>query len=204
MPVPARVAPSTPTSGCPIAGGFGGIGNPSDGGIAGGFLGVFYTFLQFAGFTLGKAGSAVRRPLVQLSRRTTSTAWLVAAVRYTGVNQLTYTGRARQRRVGRPGGTGPGRIHAGRPAEPDGRHGGRHAGRRPTASTTSPAHALPDLIAAIKIEQAWGLLKASFAAHNNTRVTMAPRNRLAIPTATGALPFRVRCRSGTFRPAWVM
>ena len=45
------------------------VGNPSDGGIAGGSLGVYYAFIQFAGFTMGKTISAVRRALDQLSRQ---------------------------------------------------------------------------------------------------------------------------------------
>jgi hypothetical protein len=44
------------------AGGFGGVANPSDGGIAGGSVGVFFAFIQFAGFTMGKTVSQFDAP----------------------------------------------------------------------------------------------------------------------------------------------
>ena len=46
------------------AGGNGGVGNPSDGGIAGGSVGVYHAFIQFAGFTMGKTISPFDAPWV--------------------------------------------------------------------------------------------------------------------------------------------
>ena len=46
-----------------------GPNNANAGAIAGGTLGVYYAFIQFAGFTMGKAVVAVRRSLDQLSRQ---------------------------------------------------------------------------------------------------------------------------------------
>ena len=48
----------------PLYSGAAPVGNPSDGGIAGGSLGVYHAFIQFAGFTMGKTVSAFDAPWV--------------------------------------------------------------------------------------------------------------------------------------------
>ena len=43
--------------------------NANAGAVAGGALGVYYAFIQFAGFTMGKAVSQFSTPLAELSRQ---------------------------------------------------------------------------------------------------------------------------------------
>ena len=59
----------------------------------------------------------------------------------------------------------------------------------------------PELIAVLKVDQAWGLFKVSFAAHNNTPGYYGDTELTGHPNDNGALLFRVHCRSRTSRPA---
>ena len=52
------------TGGTVVQRGVGQVGNPSDGGIAGGSVGVYHAFIQFAGFTMGKTISSFDTPWV--------------------------------------------------------------------------------------------------------------------------------------------
>jgi hypothetical protein len=72
------------------AGGFGGVGNPSDGGIAGGSLGVYHAFIQFAGFTMGKTISQFDAPWVNYPGNNFD-GLVGGSGTVTGVGQLTYT-----------------------------------------------------------------------------------------------------------------
>ncbi|MET0409214.1 MAG: porin, partial [Hyphomicrobium sp.] len=72
------------------AGGFGGVGNPSDGGIAGGSVGVYQAFIQFAGFTMGKAVSSFDTPWVNYPGNNFD-GLVGGSGDVTAVNQLTYT-----------------------------------------------------------------------------------------------------------------
>jgi hypothetical protein len=66
------------------------VGNPSDGGIAGGSVGVYQAFIQFAGFTMGKANSAFDTPWQNYPGNNFD--GLVGGSGFvTSVNQLTYT-----------------------------------------------------------------------------------------------------------------
>src|SRR6185295_13290860 len=52
------------TGGTVYSAAVGQVGNPSDGGIAGGSVGINYAFIQFAGFTMGRTTSAFDTPWV--------------------------------------------------------------------------------------------------------------------------------------------
>ena len=66
------------------------VGNPNDGGIAGGALGVYHAFIQFAGFTMGRTISAFDAPWVNYPGNNFD--GLVGGSGSTnGVNQFTYT-----------------------------------------------------------------------------------------------------------------
>ena len=68
----------------------GNVGNPSDGGIAGGAVGINYAFIQFAGFTMGRTISAFDTPWVNYPANNFD--GLVGGSGSTnGVNQFTYT-----------------------------------------------------------------------------------------------------------------
>jgi hypothetical protein len=66
------------------------VGNPSDGGIAGGSVSVNYAFIQSAGFTIGRTISAFDAPWVNYPANNFD--GLVGGSGSTnGVNPLTYT-----------------------------------------------------------------------------------------------------------------
>jgi hypothetical protein len=134
--------------------------NGSDGAVAGGSLGVYYAFIQFAGFTMGKAVSQFSAPWVNYPGNNFD-GLVGGGGTVTGVNQFTYTFQfgngvslalsaqdqvayyqAGVNNLGVPGTFGYGTSDYG--------------------GTVSP-----DLVAQLRVDQAWGLFQASFAAHNN-------------------------------------
>jgi len=149
------------------SGGFGGVGNPSDGGIAGGALGVYHAFIQFAGFTMGRTISAFDAPWTNYPGNNFD-GLVGGSGTVTGVNQLTYTSdfgngvsgtlslqdptvysQALLLNVGAGLVTGPG-----------------FAGGNYGASDFGGTRA-PDIIGVLKVDQAWGLLQLSAVGHNN-------------------------------------
>ena len=142
------------------------VGNPSDGGIAGGYLAVFYAFIQFAGFTMGKAVSQFDAPWTNYPGNIFD-GLVGGGGTVTGVNQFTYTAQfgngvslalSAQDQVAY--------ITAGvqnlTGLSTAGMQGGLN-GVPNIAGTRAP-----DLVAALRVDQAWGLFQASFAAHLNT------------------------------------
>ena len=183
------------------AGGFGGVANPSDGGIAGGSVGVNYAFIQFAGFTMGRTISAFDAPWVNYPGNNFD--GLVGGSGSTnGVNQLTYTAQFGNGVSGTLSAQDPvAFVQSGvlnlTGATAAGMLGGAN-GLNNIAGTRAP-----ELIAVLQVDQAWGLFQASFAAHNNHAATTAAPRPPVIRTTIGAWPFRVPCRSRTSRPVWV-
>ncbi|UPJ46298.1 porin [Bradyrhizobium sp. 200] len=147
------------------AGGNGGVGNPSDGGIAGGSVGVNYAFIQFAGFTMGRSISAFDAPWVNYPGNNFD--GLVGGSGSTnGVNQFTYTAQFGNGVSGSLSAQDPvAFVQAGvlnlTNATAAGMLGGTN-GINNIAGTRAP-----DLIAVLKVDQAWGLLQLSAVAHNN-------------------------------------
>ncbi|SFV17890.1 porin, partial [Bradyrhizobium arachidis] len=64
--------------------------NPTDGGTSGGALGVYYAFIQFAGFTMGKAVSQFDAPWTNYPGNNFD-GLVGGSGTVTGVNQFTYT-----------------------------------------------------------------------------------------------------------------
>jgi porin-like protein len=150
----------------PVGGGIGGVGNPSDGGIAGGSLGVFFAFIQFAGFTMGKTVSQFDAPWANYPANNFD-GLVGGGGTITGVNQLSYTAQFGNGVSGTLSAQDPvAYMQAGllnlTGATAAGMLGGSN-GVNNIAGTRAP-----DLIAAFEVDQAWGLFKVSFAAHNNT------------------------------------
>ena len=141
------------------------VGNPSDGGIAGGSVGVNYAFIQFAGFTMGRTFSAFDAPWVNYPANNFD--GLVGGSGSTnGVNQFTYTAQF--------GNGVSGTLSAQDPvaymqsgvlnltgATAAGMLGGAN-GLNNLAGTRAP-----DLIGVLKVDQAWGVFQFSAVAHNN-------------------------------------
>jgi hypothetical protein len=148
------------------AGGFGGVGNPSDGGTSGGSLGVYHAFIQFAGFTMGKTISQFDAPWTNYPANNFD-GLVGGSGTVTGVNQFTYTAQfgngvsgtlSAQDQVAY---TQAGLLNL-TGASAAGMMGGAY-GTNSTGGSRSP-----DLIAMLRVDQAWGLFQASFVAHENT------------------------------------
>ena len=137
--------------------------NGSSGTVANGTVGVYYAFIQFAGFTIGKAVSQFSAPWTNYPGNNFD-GLVGGGGTVTGVNQFTYTAQFGngvslslsaqdqsayyQAGVQNLGTLGSGALGA--------------YGASDYAGTIAP-----DLVAAIKVDQAWGLFQASFAAHDN-------------------------------------
>ncbi len=132
--------------------------NANAGAVAGGTVGVYYAFIQFAGFTIGKAVSQFAAPWTGYPGNNFDA--LVGGVNTTtGVNQFTYTAQF---------GNGVSLALSAQDQTQYSQAGVNNlsAGGAYGASDYAGTIA-PDLIASLKVEQAWGLFQASFAAHDN-------------------------------------
>ncbi|UFW51286.1 MULTISPECIES: porin [Bradyrhizobium] len=133
--------------------------------IAGGFLGVYFSFIQFAGFTIGKAQSQFSAPWANYPGNSIDGlpgggGWIV------GVNQFSYTadfgqGITASFSAQDPVASGTTNVWNVSGATAAGLANGAYG-----ANDIGGARA-PDLVAALRVDQAWGLFQASFAAHDN-------------------------------------
>ena len=140
--------------------------NANAGAVAGGSLGVFFAFIQFAGFTMGKTISAFDAPWTNYPGNNFD-GLVGGSGTVTGVNQLTYTAQFGNGVSGTLSAQDPvAYMQAGlvnlTGATVAGMLGGAN-GSNNIAGTRAP-----ELIAALEVDQAWGLFKASVAVHNNT------------------------------------
>lgn len=131
--------------------------------VAGGGLNIFYAFIQFAGFTFGKAESQFRTPWAEYPANSME---LPGSAGWDPVNQISYTADFGQG------------ITASFSAQDQVAHdqvavwnvsGATVAGNATGnygANDIGGSRA-PDLIARVRVDQAWGLFQASFAAHDN-------------------------------------
>jgi hypothetical protein len=160
-------AGGTVYSGSAQAGGFGGVGNPSDGGIAGGSLGVYHAFIQFAGFTMGKTISPFDTPWVNYPGNNFD-GLVGGSGDVTAVNQLTYTAQFGNGVSGSVALVDPTAYHQsnllnlGAGAIANATFAGGSFGANALGGTRAP-----DIIGVLKVDQAWGVFQLSAAAHNN-------------------------------------
>jgi hypothetical protein len=140
--------------------------NAGPGNVAGGQLGVYYAFIQFAGFTMGKAVSQFSAPWTNYPQNNYDGlpgggGWV------TGVNQFTYTFDFGQG------------ITAAISAQDQVAYGTTAVGNLSVGLSTANLVAgtlgagdlggsrSPDIIGMVRVDQAWGLFQASVAAHDN-------------------------------------
>jgi Porin subfamily len=142
--------------------------NANAGAVAAGTFGMYYAFIQFAGFTMGKAISAFSAPFVNYPGNIFD-GLVGGGGTVTGVNQLTYTAQfgngvsatiSLQEQTAyyqagvqniTPGAVlGTGGVGLGAFGGSD--YGGLRA---------------PDIVGVLKVDQAWGVLQGSVAAHDN-------------------------------------
>ncbi|WFU31370.1 porin [Bradyrhizobium brasilense] len=132
--------------------------------VAGGSLGVYYAFIQFAGFTLGKAQSQFSSPWANYPGNYID--GLPGGGGWDPVNQFTYTADfgqgitasfSAQDQVAEYT-TNIWNVSSATAAGlASGAYGGNDIG----------GSRVPDLIAMLRVNQAWGLFQASVAAHEN-------------------------------------
>ncbi|QOZ36401.1 porin [Bradyrhizobium sp. CCBAU 53421] len=137
--------------------------NANPGAVAAGALGVPYAFIQFAGFTLGKATSQFSTPWGQYPANNVD---LPGSGAWDPVNQFSYTADfgqgvtvsfSAQDQVVHDT-TNIWNVSAATAAGlATGTYGGGDIG----------GTRAPDLIASLRVDQAWGLFQASVAAHDN-------------------------------------
>src|SRR5438552_5370428 len=173
--------------------------NAGSGTVAGGTVGVYYAFIQFAGFTMGKAISPFSAPWTNYPGNNFD-GLVGGGGTVTGVNQFIYTAQFGNGVSGTIGvqdqvayyqaglqnlgatavGPGTGVISAtGAASVPGGTAALGAFGASDYAGTIAP-----DIIGVLKVDQAWGLFQASVAAHDNhvayygaTEVTGHPGDR---------------------------
>ena len=154
-------------------------GNPN-GGVLGGQLGVFHAFIQFAGFTIGKAASQFSAPWGHIPE-TSMTVLSAVAARY-GCEPVHLHDRVRQRRISFDRGAGSERILPARHSKP---RDSAARQRHPRCSTPffgpvpydTPqlgyglsaygGTTFPDIVGQLRVDQAWGMFQASLAGHHN-------------------------------------
>jgi Porin subfamily len=168
----AAVAGSTVYA--PIGGGTGvGQGsapnNSAAGVVAGGTVGVYYAFIQFAGFTMGKAVSAFSAPWANYPGNNYD-GLVGGGGTITGVNQFTYTAQFGNGVSASFSAQDPtqyyqaGNFNVSNAAFGSGigAAGLGAFGANDIAGTISP-----DFVATVLVDQAWGTFQASVAAHDN-------------------------------------
>jgi hypothetical protein len=137
-------------------------GNPN-GGVSGGQLGVYFAFIQFAGFTMGKAVSQFSAPWTEFPGKNIYTGLVGGGGTNTGVNQFTYTaefGDGVSASVGVQDPSAyyqPGIFNLATATQGNFGYGASAYG-----GTT-----VPDIVGQLRVDQAWGLFQASVAAHDN-------------------------------------
>jgi hypothetical protein len=151
--------------------GIGAPGNAGGGGIAGGALGMYYAFIQFAGFTMGKAISQFDAPWTNYPGNNFD-GLVGGSGSVTGVNQFTYTADFGQGMTAAISLQDP-TVYA--------QSNLYNVAAFGTASSISTAGLLggaygandfggtraPDIIGQFRVDQAWGLFQLSAVAHNN-------------------------------------
>ncbi|WP_298279329.1 porin, partial [uncultured Bradyrhizobium sp.] len=132
--------------------------NANAGAVAAGAVGVYYAFIQFAGFTIGKAVSQFAAPWNGYPGNNYDA--LVGGVSTTnGINQFTYTAQF---------GNGVSLALSAQDQTAYMQAGVNNLGAGGAYGSSDYAGTIaPDFVAALKVDQAWGIFQASIAAHDN-------------------------------------
>ncbi|MCK1581841.1 porin [Bradyrhizobium sp. 168] len=154
---------NTWTSGAYSGIGGGGTAYAGDG-ISGGSLGVYYAFIQFAGFTMGKTQSQFSAPWTNYPGNNFD--GLPGGGGWETVNQLTYTADF---------GQGITASFSAQDQTLDNHSNIWNVSGATVAGLATGAYGAndisgsraPDLVAMVRVDQAWSLFQASFAAHDN-------------------------------------
>ncbi|MGJ5179458.1 porin [Bradyrhizobium oligotrophicum] len=137
----------------------------TDNGIAQGSLGVYYAFIQFAGFTMGKAVSQFDTPWQNYPGNNFD-GLAGGGGTVTGVNQFTYTADF---------GSGITASISAQEATAYSQNNLWNTTGNTVANYVTGVYGTgsyggnvaPDIVGMVRVDQAWGLFQASFAAHDN-------------------------------------
>lgn len=151
--------------------------NATAGAVAGGTLGVYYAFIQFAGFTMGKAISQFSAPWTNYPGNNFD-GLVGGGGTVTGVNQFSYTADFGQG------------ISATVSAQDQTQYyqaGVMNVSAGGAFGTSDYAGTIaPDFVGMVRVDQAWGLFQASVAAHDNHA---AYYGGVGVPAAIGGTEF---------------
>ncbi|MBU6463273.1 MAG: porin [Bradyrhizobium sp.] len=134
--------------------------NGVSGNVAAGEVGVAYAFIQFAGFTMGRAVSQFSAPWVNYPGNITD-ALVGGGGTITGVNQFNYTFQFGSGMSASIGVQDPTAFFQA------GVNNLGVAGPWGYGSSDYGGTSVPDIVGQFRVDQAWGLFQASFAAHEN-------------------------------------
>ncbi|MET4483640.1 porin [Bradyrhizobium sp. F1.13.3] len=140
--------------------------NPAGSGggqIAGGKLGVYYAFIQFAGFTFGKAESQFRTPWAEYPANNFE---LPGSGGWDPITQVTYTADFGQGITASFSAQDQVQAYTTNVWNVSGATAAGLAAGAYGANDIGGSRA-PDLVARVRVDQAWGLFQASVAAHDN-------------------------------------
>jgi hypothetical protein len=135
-------------------------GTSGNGSVAGGSLGVYYAFIQFAGFTIGKAISQFSAPWTAYPANNFD-GLVGGGGTVTGVNQFSYTAEFGNGISGTLSAQDPTQYYQA------GVNNLNFPGAFGYGTSDFGSPVAPDLVAMLRVDQAWGLFQASVAAHNN-------------------------------------
>ncbi|TWI08734.1 porin [Bradyrhizobium daqingense] len=139
--------------------------NGTDGNTSAGSLGVYYAFIQFAGFTMGKAVSQFDAPWTNYPGNNFDSL-VGGSGTVTGVNQFTYTadfGQGITASFSAEDATAY--YQAGNVNLTGATAGGMIGGTYGTNAIGGSRS--PNLVGMVRVDQAWGIFQASVAAHDN-------------------------------------
>ena len=133
-------------------------GTSGSGSVAGGALGVYYAYIQFAGFTMGKAVSQFSAPWSNYPGNNFD-GLVGGGGTVTGINQFTYTAQF---------GNGVSGTLSAQDASQYLQAGVNNTNLAGSYGSSSyGGNSFPDFVAMLRVDQAWGLFQASGALHNN-------------------------------------
>ncbi|MDE2603971.1 MAG: porin, partial [Bradyrhizobium sp.] len=140
-------------------------GNATSGGVATGSLGVYHAFIQFAGFTIGKAASPFSAPWGQYPGNIND-ALVGGGAALTGVNQFVYTAQFGNGVSATIGVQDPTQYYQAGILN-FGVAGAAGVGTLGTGFNDFSGTVAPDIVGNIQLDQAWGMVQLSAAAHDN-------------------------------------
>jgi len=146
-----------------ITNGVGQANNGSSGLVAAGTLGVYYAFIQFAGFTMGKAISPFSAPGFVNYPGNNFDGLVGGGGTVTGVNQFIYTAQFGNGVSGTIGVQDPTQYYQAGVLN----FGPVGTGLGPTGVGDIGGTEFPDVVGNILVTQAWGSAQLSAAAHDN-------------------------------------